>query len=247
MHEKRCGLLRLGCSKYLLILSMAGFSLHANTVLTENFDSILTLPGSGWVMTNNSAAAGTTAWFQGNPAVFTSQAGAADSYIAANFNNAAFGGDISNWLITPMLSLLNGMQITFYTRTEPDPVAADALEVRMSPNGASSNVGATATSVGDFATVLLSINPTLLLNGYPQAWTQFTATVSGLGGPTNGRLAFRYVVPDTSVNADYIGIDTVSVNDGLSVAPEPATAGLFLLGIAAVLGRAARIRRRGKT
>jgi hypothetical protein len=46
-------------------------------------------------------------------------------------------------------------------------------------------------------------------------------------------------VPDTSINADYIGIDSVSVTQQ---APEPATLGLIAFGLgAAVLGR--RLRR----
>ena len=57
--------------------------------LTEGFDDITTLvnPG-GWVMQNNSMPGpGSTGWFQGNTLVFTSQSGADDSYIGANFNN----------------------------------------------------------------------------------------------------------------------------------------------------------------
>ena len=82
----------------------------------------------------------------------------------------------------------------------------------MSTNGASVNVGATNTSVGDFTTLLLEVNPNLDVGGYPVVWTQFTITVSGLGAPTSGRFAFRYFVteggPDGS-NSDYIGVDNV--------------------------------------
>src|SRR5215831_10026318 len=173
-----------------LLVAGAG-SMQAATLLSEGFDDITTLAGNGWALINNSSPAGTTGWFQGVPAVFPSQSGAPNSYIAANFNNAAFGGDISNWLITPMLLLDNGLTLTFFTRTEPDPPAADRLEVRESTNGASTNVGGTAASVGDFTTLLLTINPTLTVAGYSLTWTQFTVTLSGLGGPTNGRLAFR--------------------------------------------------------
>ena len=51
----------------------------------------------------------------------------------------------------------------------------------MSTNGASSNVGTTATDVGDFITLLLDINPTYTTSGYPNVWTQFTVTLSGRG------------------------------------------------------------------
>jgi hypothetical protein len=91
----------------------------------------------------------------------------------------------------------------------------------MSLNGASTDVGTTETSVGDFTTLLLDINPTYTLTGYPSDWTQFTLTLSGIGVPTTGRLAFRYFVenggPD-GVNSSYIGIDTVQFPCG---APTP--------------------------
>jgi len=77
---------------------------------------------------------------------------------------------------------------------------------------------------------LLSINPSLTVGGYPEVWTQYTIDLSPFAG--TGRLAFRYLVTDTSVNGDYIGIDTVSV----APVPEPmtlVTLGTGLLGIAA--------------
>ena len=184
--------------------------------LFEGFDDITTLPGTGWVQTNHSATVGTTNWFQGNSTVFPSQSGAADSYIGANFNNTTGTNTISNWLLTTPLPLLNGRTITFYTRTVDAPSFPDRLQVRMSTNGASSNVGTTATDVGDFTTLLLDINPTYTTDGYPNVWTQFTVTVSGVPTFTTGRLAFRYFVENggpTGANSDYIGIDTFQFND----------------------------------
>ncbi|UKN01183.1 choice-of-anchor J domain-containing protein [Paracrocinitomix mangrovi] len=181
-----------------------------NAQITENFDDITTLTGSGWIMQNNSSPLGSTDWFQGNATAFAAFNGAGDSYIGANFNNTSGVGTISNWLLTPNVTLKNGDVITFYTRTTIDNMWADNLQVRMSTNGASTNVGATATSVGDFSTVLLEINPTLALSTYPMAWTQYSITISGLTAPTSGRLAFRYFVTNagpSGSNSDYIGID----------------------------------------
>lgn len=200
--------------------------------ITEGFDNIATLPGNGWVQTNNSNPVGSTGWFQGNSGVFASHSGLPDSYIAANFDNAAFGGDISNWLLTPTFSLNNGYSISFWTRTEPNATAPDRLEIRLSTNGASSDVGSSASSLGDFTTLLLTINPALTPTGYPDGWTQFTATISGLGGPTDGRFGFRYFVPDTSTNADYIGIDDVNITT-----PEPTTWIMIGTGLVGLIAR----------
>jgi hypothetical protein len=107
----------------------------------------------------------------------------------------------------------NGDIITFYSRIPAGTEYPDRLEIRLSANGASIDVGNTATSVGDFTNLLLTINPTLVLNVYPKVWTQFTATVSGLAAPTTGRVAFRYFVTDAGGNApnsNYIGIDDVN-------------------------------------
>lgn len=180
---------------------------------SQGFDDITTLVPAGWVMTNHSNPVGTTTWFQGNATVFTAQSGATNSYIGANFNNTSGAGTISTWLLTPPVMLVNGDTLTFYSRigvvTTEYP---DRLEVRLSTNGTSSNVGATETEVGDFTTVLLTINPTLVTGVYPQAWTQFTATVTGVPTATQGRFAFRYFVTNggpSGANSDYIGIDTL--------------------------------------
>ena len=193
-----------------LILICAFTSLTTRAQITENFDLITTLTGSGWFMQNNSVP-GSTNWFQGNGTVFAAYNGASDSYIGANFNNTTGANDISNWLVTPNVTIKNGDVITFYTRASPDNMWADNLQVRMSTNGASTNVGTGAAAVGDFTTLLLEINPTLALGVYPYtSWQQFSITISGLSAPTSGRFAFRYYVPNggpSGANSDYIGID----------------------------------------
>jgi len=179
----------------------------------EVFDDITTLPGAGWALQNLSEPLGTTDWFQGSPTTFPAHEGAPEAYIGANFNNTTGGtGVISNWLMTPEIELFNGTQMSFWTRV-PSNAFPDRLEVRLSTSGASTFAGASSTDVGDFDTLLLSIDPNLEGN-YPTDWTEFTVTVSGLAAPTSGRLAFRYFVTDagpSGANSNYIGIDTVSV------------------------------------
>lgn len=193
---------------------------------TENFDNVSTLTASGWFQRANSSPLGNNpTWYQGipttatpDPGPFNAYNGATNAYIAANYAGTAGGtGIISNWLLTPNRTLRNGDVFTFYTR-KPTIGAGqtdypDRLEVRLSTNGASTNVGITPTSLGDFTTLLLSINPTLVANVYPQVWTQYTVTISGLPAPTSGRIAFRYFVTNAGplgTNSDYIGIDAVT-------------------------------------
>jgi hypothetical protein len=227
----------LTAAAFILFL-LAPAHARAAPLLVENFNNVPGLAASGWSLINNSSPAGATGWFQGNDAVFPGLDGTTD-YIAANFNNAGLGGDISNWLLTPLLTLNNGDTLSFFSQGAG--IFADRLEVRLSTNGGSADVGGTASSVGDFGTLLLTINPALDPNGYPTSWTEFTLTLSGLSGPTDGRLAFRYFVTDTNTNANYIGIDDVTVAP--APVPEPATLTLLGLGLASL---GARRYRQGK-
>lgn len=183
---------------------------------TENFDNITTLAGSGWSTFNNSTPVGSiTNWFQGTSVAgggpFDAFNGAANAYIAANYNFTSGANTINGWLITPNRTFKNGDILTFYTRKATGLDYPDRLEVRLSTNGASTNVG-TGAAVGDFTTLLMSVNPSLVTGVYPTTWTQYTITISGLSAPTSGRIAFRYYVTNggpTGTNSDYIGIDNV--------------------------------------
>lgn len=227
-----------------LVASTPSFS-RATVLLTEGFDNIGTLAGSGWTIVNNSSPLGSTSYFQGNTGVFSSQAGAGDSYIAANFNNAGLGGNISNWLILPTLTLDPTTQLSFYTQSAN--FFPDRLEVRMSTNGASADVGITDASTGDFSNLLLTINPSLDLVSYPSlSWQQYSVSLSSLGGPTNGRLAFRYLVPDTNTNGDYIGIDTVKVENVTATVPDAGATFVLLVAGLAATGTARRFAFNGR-
>lgn len=148
------------------------------------------------------------------------QAGPAQ--VGANFNCTAGAGTISGWLFGPEIMFNNGDKIKFWTRIATGGGSfPDRLELRLSKNGASVNAGTTATSVGDFSTVLLSVNPDLTTTGYPEVFTEYTATISGLGAPVNGRIAFRYFVTDggpAGSNSNILSVDTFSyTNSTLAV------------------------------
>lgn len=213
-------------------LMAAGASASAAT-LSEGFDVVVP---AGWTATNNSTTIGTSGWFQGNTAVFSAQAGSPTSYAGANFNSVS-SGTISNWLISPTLSFNDGDVISFWTRTVNNPAFPDRLELRFSSVGGT-NVGTTDASVGTFA-LLLTVNPNLTTTGYPNTWTEYTSTITGLAGPTNGAIALRYFVPDAGPlgnNSDYIGIDTLTI----TAVPEPATYLLMALGVGGLRLRRSR-------
>ncbi len=193
--------------------------------IEEDFASVGTLPGSGWFQQNNSTTIGTApTWFQGNSTTFPSQAGAPTAYAGVNFNSTTGSGTISNWLVAPNRTMNNGDVYRFWTRTVTGGTFPDRLQVRLSTNGASTNVGTGPTGVGDFTTILLDINPTYGTGAaYPNVWTEFTITISGLAGPTSGRIAFRYFVENggpSGSNSNYIGIDTFSYT------PAPVSTGV---------------------
>jgi len=205
---------------------------------SESFNDITLLAGNGWVMTNASVAVGSTNWFQGssvgNGGPFDAYNGAATAYIGANYNNTGSTGTISNWLMTPNRTFRNGDVITFYTRKPSPDTYADRLEVRLSTNGASTNVG-TGSAVGDYTTQLMSVNPTLILGVYPTTWTLYTITISGLPAPTSGRIAFRYFVTGAGLNgssSDYIGIDQVDYTPYVCPAFTMTTSGALTGGVA---------------
>ena len=90
------------------------------------------------------------------------------------------------------VGVLAGDQVSFYTRSKGS--FPDRLQLRLSTNGTSFNVGSTTTSTGDFSTLLLDINPTYKASnngGFPATWTQYTLSLPTAG---SGRLAFRYFV-----------------------------------------------------
>lgn len=240
-------------SQVIVVAALAAGSLLGSAAQAQSFFEGFngtSLPAN-WVTINRSTAPGTS-WStttaivdqDGNPVVLPHEG---DRFAVVNFQSQASGtGTISNWLISPTLSLRNGDTFSFFTTTVPASAFPDRLELRLSLAGSSTNVGTTSTSTGDFSTLLLSVNPTLTTGGYPESWTQFTATISGLSAPTDGRFAFRYFVTSggpTGANSNIIGVDSVSYN----AVPEPTTYALFAGGALLLFVVARRRRNAGVT
>lgn len=219
-------LLRWTSAAALAALTWGGSTAQAATpLLEESFDSVASLVGAGWVITNASSAPGSS-WFQGNSGIFAAESGAPTSYIGANFL-AANSGALSLWLITPTLDFSTAGTVSFYTRTDTSGGYADSLQL-LASSGSSS-------STASFTTLLYSVNAAEAVDGYPSDWTRISVSYGATGG--SGRLAFVYSQSNVD-NANYIGIDTLSVN----AVPEPASIALLAagLGIVALKRRARR-------
>ncbi|MGL6268487.1 MAG: choice-of-anchor J domain-containing protein, partial [Chitinophagaceae bacterium] len=87
----------------------------------ESFDTASAATKKGWVFINKSIDQGTTNW--SNPPTppfyaFASENGPA-GYIWADYNStSSAAGIISNWAVSPILTMQNGDKISFYTRSE---------------------------------------------------------------------------------------------------------------------------------
>jgi hypothetical protein len=201
-----------------LIFACAAVTLSLNsqtTQLNQSFTAPFAATSNGWFIQNNSSPAGPATWAQGVGTIFPAFSGSANDYYCVNFNSQGTNfGDISNFLVTPTVSLMNGGILKFYSRTVNNPTSyPDRLEVLMSFGTGTGNIGSSVFSVGTFTSQLIVINPNLSSSGYPNVWTQYTTTLSSISGTITGRFAFRYDVPDggpNGNNSDYIGIDDVT-------------------------------------
>lgn len=143
---------------------------------------------------------GTTAtWFQGNPTVFAAFNGAADAYVAANYNVVTGMNDIDSWLVTPAMNISAGDVISFYCRTQTGSTWPDSVRVMYSAAGDSTPEGLTWVELGRF-------------QAYDQAWEQKIYTVATAGA--TARFAIRYAVIEggpTGNNSNFIGIDQLDI------------------------------------
>ncbi|WP_445458047.1 choice-of-anchor J domain-containing protein [Flavobacterium sp. HNIBRBA15423] len=222
-------------NKFTLFLIFILIKVNSQIILSENFDNFGNLGTSGWTINNSSEPVGTSSW--GTTTAFSPYNGSTGSFAAVNYQSTGSIGTISNWLITPSINLKNGDIISFYSRSHHG-TWPDRLELRISLNGPTSALPtSSSSSVGDFTTLALTINPNLIASGYPNTWTNYTYTINGLSQPTDCRVAFRYYVTDAGANAsngDMIGIDALNITTDtlanilfetqeITISPNPTT------------------------
>jgi len=220
-----------------------------NPSFVEEFNNVGDLTSKGWVFSNNSFPIGQTGWRQGRyeaanmaqykflgPVTYLGfPAYSADKYptdfVSCDVTAVNDFGKISAWLVSPAVPMKNGDQIVFYTRATADqmyPVyTKDRMQVRA--NVTDGTVSLPDTGVGNFTRLLLDINPTYKYNdpagpqgagGYPQAWTKYTITISGLpaAGVSKARFGFRYLGEDAGLAGGssgdnfptIVGVDSVA-------------------------------------
>jgi hypothetical protein len=189
-----------------------------NYDFTEEFDTVTRLYRQGWLFNNRSNPQGIATWQQGMymlgklgvdgfPAY--SYVSAPDEYIFAGYETGGGLATIDSWMLTPELTMKNGDEISFYTRTYVGSTFPDRLEVRLNAIDETADIG-TGHGVGKFTTLVAAINPSIAAGGYPEAWTKYTYTVQNLPGPMKKRVAFRYYVTGAGPsggNSLAIGID----------------------------------------
>ena len=148
----------------------------------EEFDTAANAFHRGWVPINNSSPKGSSVWSQGGGPVpffapFSSK-GSNAGFLATDYlSTSGLANVISNWLVSPKITMKNGDKIVFYTRTWLLPNAFAAgdstdygsnLEVCINRKNDGTNVGvatdprsssySTLVDHGDFD-LMLSINP----------------------------------------------------------------------------------------
>lgn len=198
----------------------------------EEFENYNAAIDSGWVFLNRSVPANNARkWQEGSVSdniTAYSPKGSFSGFISAGFESTeASVGIISNWAISPVVTMQNGDKIIFYTRCRVYPERdfyrdyVNRLQLRINTNNISDDVGEGAAA-GSFTTLLLDINPEyeeytsdpdeFVPTAYPPEWTRFEATISGLPRPLGGRFAFRYFLEEggSSGNGSEVAIDSVA-------------------------------------
>lgn len=201
-----------------LAIASAMTTAQAGVLISEGFDNVSDLASKGWVLNNASTPGGVIpGWFQGDQSQFGAKSGAPESYIAANYNNAAAGGILNNWLITPEFSTQFGATVSFWLRGAIDPGFSDQI--------------AFGFSDGSSALSAFTLDPVLTVP--TGEWTKYVARI----GASDGTARFAIQYTGDADFASYMGVD----NFFIAEVPEPSS---VLILAAGVMGLAAARRRK---
>jgi len=232
--------------------------------LTEGFEppdnSIPHLESEGWTFINNSSPPGSppAGWTidADSPTLFPHSG---SNWIGTSFQTGVTGSGnvVSDWMILPTMTFQASASLTFFTLSAGSNEFPDRLQVLVSLNGSSSNVGppGSTSNFGDFTHLLLDINPTYSktytggTNGYPnlgqstaQPYVGYAVNLGQFAADT-GRVAFHYFLTDTQTQGSDIAIDDISANN-IAAVPEPSTVAILCSGLIVLAASVFRQRRR---
>lgn len=188
----------------------------SGTTTTEEFQQVYNLPLKGWIIKDNtvSASGATATWSQGvsGPDKYGNTYGfdafsyksSSDEYAYSGISGLDSNASISSWLVTPTLTVKNGDKFSFYTRGDAGSFT-DRMQVLMN-HSAKADVAGAPGFVGEFTDTLFDINASQIPGGYPQSWTKYEYSFTGMPQKTELHIAFRHFV-DSPVNARGVGLD----------------------------------------
>jgi hypothetical protein len=187
-----------------------------SSTMKEEFAQVYKINQKGWIIKDNSVGTNnSSAWTQGYagkdksgtvygmPAYSFQSTEDEYAYSSTSFWDST--ATVSSWLISPVLSVKNGTTISFYTSGDAGYTYTDRMQVLISASG-SSNVGDSSESVGSFTQVLFDINAEQKPGGYPQSWTKYNYTFTGIPAKTDMRVAFRHYSNHISTDRG-VGLD----------------------------------------
>ena len=189
--------------KALVALAFSGMALsaQAGALLAEGFEDVGGLAAKGWALKNGGTPLGSTSgWAQGSSTIFPALSGSANSYASANYLNAAPGGELNSWLITPEFSTgINGATVSFWLRADAYPGTSDQIAFGFGNAG------------GELNSFVLGAPVTVGTDG----WARYEVMTAG--GQGNARFALQYT--GAADFANYVGVDSLLVSE----VPEPST------------------------
>lgn len=202
-----------------LALVGAAAAAHAGpTLINEGFDDIGTLAADGWKIANLGTPINPDfpTWYQGNVGAFDSHSGDPTSYIGSKWAAVGAGGTLSSWLISPVFSTAENLEVSFWARGEGVQGYIDQLAYGL------------VDAAGTFASFVPQASITVA-----GEWTRYSFQLSGQGLGSSARFAIQYF--GVADEANTVGVDDVAIN-----VPEPSTwalAGVSLLGLVAARRR----------
>jgi Secretion system C-terminal sorting domain len=219
-----------------LLFSVLFLGLNAQ-ILSEDFDDVDSLfnrINNPWKAINFSNPVGAFGWSNSGGAVFSgigAYNGDSTQCLLSSYSAVSGCCLLSNFAITPPISLKNGDTVSFYTRVPTNSTGGvtypDRLIVRIN------TVDAGADSLADmgdgidyldkYDSVLVDINPTWSKlpypTGYPRVWTKITAVINKFTGSNArlSRIAFQNRNDSGGVSgawSNLIGIDALRITSG---------------------------------